>query len=176
MQSAYKLIILILFLVLSSCSINHNYVWDEYPITSNKILPQTSFKEGQEVRIIKGKSEDSNIFLGKVGAHKYYGSEQSLTDGIADQFANELRKKRIKIEAKAEKSFEITVNDTFFEKGMWKIAATADFTVRFGNGKVKVYSVRNSSPATVDRTYNGLVALSVIKIINDLEVLDYLNN
>jgi len=47
--------------------------------------------------------------------------------------------------------------------------------VKFGNGKTKSYTVRNSSPDTVYRTYNGAVALAVIEIINDPEVLTYIN-
>jgi uncharacterized lipoprotein len=144
-------------------------------ITPKRISSQNSFTEGQEIGIIKGKSNDSKIFLGNVGAHQYYGSEQSLTDGIVDQLAKEMRNKRLEIKNTAEKSLEITVNRSNFERGVWKIAATIEFTVKFGNGKTKSYTVRNSSPATVDRTYNGAVALAVIEIINDPEVLTYIN-
>jgi len=175
MQSTYKPIVLILLLILTGCAIKHDYVWIEYPITPERISSQKGFTEGQEIGIIKGKSNDSKIFLGNVGAHQYYGSEQSLTDGIVDQLAKEMRNKRLEIKNTAEKSLEITVNRSNFKRGMWKIAATIEFTVKFGNGKTKSYTVMNSSPATVDRTYNGAVALAVIEIINDPEVLTYIN-
>jgi len=58
---------------------------------------------------------------------------------------------------------------------MWRIAASLDFSVKFGDGKTKLYTVRNSSPSTVDQTYNGAVALAVLEIINDPEVLTYIN-
>lgn len=176
MQPTYKCcVILIVFLLLNGCGAkNHDYVWNEYPITQERISSQVSFTKGQEIRIIKGKSNDSKMFLGNVGVHHYYGSEQSLTDGIVDQLTREMRKKRLEIKNTAEKSLEITVNSSNFERGMWKIAATIEYTVKFGNGKTKSYTVRNSSPATVDRTYNGVVALAVIEIINDPEVLNYI--
>lgn len=175
MQPAYKPVIVILFLILTGCAIKHDYVWNEYPITPERILSQISFTEGKEIRIIRGKSNDSKIFLGNVSAHQYYGSEQSLTDGIVDQLSKEMRKKRLEIKNTAEKSLEITVNRSNFERGMWKIAATIEYTVKFGNGKTKSYTTRNSSPATVDRTYDGAVALAVIEIINDAEVRTYIN-
>ena len=175
MQLTYKPLLLILILMLTGCGIKHDYVWTEYPITPDRISSQVSFTEGKEIGIIRGKSDDSKIFLGKVSAHQYYGSEQSLTDGIVDQLVKEMRNKRLEIKDTAEKSIEITVNRSNFEQGTWKIAASIVFTVKFGNGKIKPYTVRNSSPTTVDRTYNGAVALAVIKIINDPEVLTYIN-
>lgn len=175
MKLIHTLIFVLLSITFTGCAIKHDYVWNEYPITDERISSQVSFSEGQEIRIIKGKSNESNIFLGNVGAHQYYGSEQSLTDGIVDQLGKEFRKKKLEINNTAEKSLEIKVNSSKFEQGMWKIAATIEYTVQFGNGKSKSYSVRNSSPGTVERTYNGVVALAVIKIINDPEVINYIN-
>ncbi len=176
MQWTYKPVILILFLFLTGCAIKHDYVWHEYAIAPERISSQNIFKEGQEIRIIKGKSNDSKIVLGSVGAHRYYGSEQTLTDAIVDQLSKELRNRRIEIKNTAEKSLEITANRSKFEQGMWKMAATIEFTVKFGNGKTKSYTVRNSILSTfADRAYNGAVAWAVIEIINDPEVLTYIN-
>ena len=175
MQPTYKPVILILFVILTGCTIKHDYVWNEYPIAPERISSQSGFTVGQEISIIKGKSNDSKIILGNVGAHQYYGSEQSLTDGIVDQLAKELQNQRLEIKNPADKSLEITVNRSKFERGMWRIAASLDFSVKFGDGKTKLYTVRNSSPSTVDQTYNGAVALAVLEIINDPEVLTYIN-
>jgi hypothetical protein len=175
MQMTYKPIILILFVVLSACSINHDYVWKEYPITSDRISSQSNFAQDHEISIIKGKSDQSKVFLGNVGAHKYYGNLQLLTDGIVDQLSKEMRNRHVQIKNEAKKSLEITVNRVNFEQGMWKIATTMELTAKFGNGKTKSYTVRNSSPATVDRTYDGVVAIAVIELINDTELLTYVN-
>lgn len=175
MKTKCKGFIFLLLLVLSGCTIKHDYKWNEHPITPDRILSQNSLTDGKEIGIIKGQSDNSKEILGQVGAHQYYGSEQSLTDGIADQLAKELQKKNLIINKTSEKSLAISVNRSYFERGMWKIAAALEFTVKFGNGKIKWYTVRNSSPLTVDHTYNGAVALAVIEIINDGEVLTYIN-
>ncbi len=174
MRGTYAPVILVLFIFLSGCAIKHNYAWTEYPIASKRIT-QNSYVKGQKIKIIKGDADDAKRFLGNVGAHQYYGSEKSLTDGIADQLAKELKKKGIEIINDAEKSLEIKVDNYNFEQGMWKIAATINFSVAFGNEKTKSYTVRNSSPGTVDMTYNGAVALAVLEIMNDPEVLSYIN-
>jgi len=87
----------------------------------------------------------------------------------------ELQSRGLKLNNPAEKSIEITVIRSQFERGMWKIAVTLEFMVKLGNGKSKSYEVRNSSPHTVDHTYNGAVALAVIKLINDPAFLKYIN-
>jgi hypothetical protein len=175
MKLTYKPIVITLFVILTGCTINHDYVWKEYPITPDRISLQINFTEGQQIRLIKGKSPDSKIFLGHVGAHHYYGTLQSLTDGIVDQLAKEMENRGLTVNNAADKSLEITVNRSQFERGMWKIAATIELTVKFGNGNTKYYTVRNSSPATVDRTYDGVVAIAVIELIKDPEVLTYIN-
>lgn len=173
MKLTCNFLILMLFLLLSGCAIKHDYVWEEYPITAERIS-QYSFTAGQEIKILKGKSNDSKMLFSHIGPHKYFGSEQSLTDGIADQLAKELQKKQLEIGNSAEKSLEITVNQSIFEKEVFTWAVTLEFSIKFGNGKTKTYKVRNVSPASVYRTYNGAVALAVIEIINDPEVLKYI--
>ena len=165
-----------LLLILASCSIKHNYIWNEYPIAPGRISSEVNFDSGQEINIIKGTSNTEQMFLGNVGAHKYFGTEQSLTDGLVDQLAMEMRKRGIKINPESNKSIEIAVVRTVFERGMFKIAVTMDYTVKFGNGEIKTFSTRNSSPATVDKTYDGVVALAVIELIQDADILEYLEN
>lgn len=168
--------VLIMFLVLTGCAIKHDYIWNVYPITPERISSCNSFSEGNEIRIMTGKSNNSKILLGSVGAHEYYGSNQMLTDGIVTQLINVMRTKRLRIDSTAEKSLEVAVTRSHFERGMWKIAAALEFTIKFGNGKSKSYTVRNTSPLTVDRTYNGAVALAVIEIMNDPDILTYIND
>jgi hypothetical protein len=178
MQLIYKSIIMMLFVVLSGC-ISHEYVWNEYPLVSGRISPQLRFTEGRELNIIKGKSDNSRILLGKAGLHRYYGTRQSLTDGIAVQLAEEMRNKRLKIVNSAKKSLEIVVGESRFEPGFSMQGASIEVTVKFGDGKTKLFTVKNKSPQTgidtVNRIYDGVVALSVIEIIHDPEVVSYIN-
>jgi hypothetical protein len=176
MKSACKPVMLFLFLILTGCAglTTHEYVWNEYPIAPDRISSQATFTEGQKVSIVAGKANDTRVFLGSIGSHQYYGSRQLLTDGIVVHLGKELRSKGLDITSAAEKSLEIAVARIDFETGVWKFAAILEFTVKLGNGKTRSYSVRNSTPTTVERAYDGAVALAVIKIINDAEVLNYI--
>ncbi len=175
MRLFHNSMIFMLFLVLCGCTVKHDYVWNEYSIRSERLVSKNSFTEGQEIRIIKGKSDDSNKLFAKIAHHHYYGSDQFLTDGIADQLAKEMAKMRLTIKNQAEKSLEITVNSSNFKQGGFSSAVTLGLMIKFGNGKAKSYTVRNSSPGPLYRIYNGAVALAVIEIINDPEVLTYIN-
>lgn len=175
MKLIFRMVALFLIIILTSCMVKHNYIWEEYPISEERISADVSFSEGKELNIIKGATNDSTIFLGNVSKHHYFGSQQSLTDGLVDQLASELKSRGLIVTNSATKSVEVAVQKTSFERGMWKIAVTLDFTVKLGNGKSKAYEIRNSSPHTVDHTYNGAVALAVIKLINDPAFLKYIN-
>ena len=176
MKITYGLFVIFCIVLLTSCTIKHDYVWNEYEIATDKWTSQDNFTEGKEIRLIEGEADNSNKLLGNVGAHKYYGNLQILTHGLVEHLALELRNKNMKINDTAKKSMEITVDSSSFERGMWKIAATLNYTVKFGNGVQKSFTVRNSSPATVDRTYNGVIANAVIQIIKDPEVKQYLRD
>jgi len=174
MQSARKLVMLALFLSLTGCVSQVDYMWKEYPIKPDQISSQVSFAEGRELSVIKGKSDKSRRLLGSVPQIHYYGNEQSLTDAIVNQLSTELQQRRVDIKTTARKSLEITVTRAHFKRGFVMKAATLEFTVKRGNGMTKSYSVRNSSPASVYRAYNGAVALAVIQMINEPEVLAYI--
>jgi len=174
MQNICRSVIFSFLLVSTGCAIKHNYSWSEYPISAERIT-QNNYVEGQEIKLIKGKSDDSNKVLGRAGAHEYYGNHQLLTDAIVTQLTKELHKKQLKISDTGKKSLEVIVTRTGFKPGAWKIAATLDFTVKFGNGQRKTYTVKSTSPLTVNRVYNGAVCWAVVEILNDSEVLAYFN-
>jgi hypothetical protein len=177
MKITVKFIMLVMIMLLTGCvPENLNYTWMEHPIDPVRMPSQNSFIEGKEVRIIKGKSDDAKILLLKGSdIHHLYGSYQTFTNGIADQLSKELHYMNINISDTAEKSLEIAVNNAKYEKGFLGGAETLEFTVKFGNGKTKFYSVRNSSGGPPERMLDGAVALSVLEIANDPVVQAYIN-
>lgn len=176
MQKSYMSFLLILILMLAGCvGRKIDYVWQEYQITPDRLSSRSSITEGKIIAITKGKSDSAEILVFKNGPDQYYSSCQSFADSIADQLAKEMRKKGVEINNQADKSLEITVNRSISGKEFWNYTASLEFTLKFGNGKSKSYSVKNSSPQINAKGYNGAVALAVIEIINDLEVVTYIN-
>ncbi len=176
MKSAYLTIMAVLCVNLAACAttIKHEYTWSEYEIAAGRVTAAADMGAGHEVRILKGQSNASTKMLGSIGPHNYYGTEENPTDGMAYQLSKELQKLKFVVAESAGKTLELAVIRSGNAQGMWKTAALLDFTVKFGDGKVKTYSVRNSSPGTVPRAFDGAVALAVIEVLNDPEVLAYL--
>ncbi len=165
-----------IILLLSGCGVKrHDYIWHEYFISANRVQSRITNESGKPLKVIGETADRSEKFLGEVGPNKYFGNDQALTDGLAEQLTSELQKRGVKITDTADKTIEVRVDRTEFERGMWKLAATLEFTVKLGGEKVLQYTVRNSSPTTVDNTYDGAIALAVIKILNDPSVAAYIN-
>ncbi len=165
---------LFFFLVfLAGCS--HQYTWKEYPITSERITSAANYTEGTQVHVISGNASDEKITLASVGIHTYHGTYKNISDGLVEQLKKEFENLGVVVNETADKSIEVKVDQALYEQGMWKIAATLKYTITLGNGNSKVKTVRNSSPTNISHTFNGVVALAVIDIINDEEVVSYLN-
>ena len=175
MRQAYRLLIMVLIPMLFGC-FKHEYVWTEMPIT-NKVMPQeVILKEGKVIDIIKGKSDDEKVLLGSVMNHRYFATEQLLTDAIADQLSIELRKRDVEIKPAGEKFIEIAVTSVQFERGFMTICTTLDIKVKLGKDKNKLLKVYSCTPSTVDRLYDGVVQVAVMDILKDLDVLAYINS
>lgn len=63
MKLSHKTVMAVMFLFLTGCAIKHDYRWREYPLAKDRICTHVHFTESQELRIIKGKSDDSKISL-----------------------------------------------------------------------------------------------------------------
>ncbi|MBN1905667.1 MAG: hypothetical protein JW927_11275 [Deltaproteobacteria bacterium] len=168
--------IITIFITFFGCSIKHDYIWQEYKIDPHRLTSQFNRENAHQLKIIKGKADESEIIIFQAGPHQFYSDYLELTNAMADQLMRELQKKGIKIVNSTEKSLEVKVVKTDFEAGMWMSAAILNVEVTLGGEKTKSFRVRNSSPNGVNGAFDGAVALTVIEIINDSEVAAYINN
>ena len=60
------------------------------------------------------------------------------------------------------------------EERLWTIRAALGFEVKAGNGYRLKQTIRHGTPTWVPRALNGAVALAVIAILNDPEIVEYL--
>ena len=166
--------------ILSGCSFNHDYVWEEYPISPERVVIAETDKDSTNTGSIEIKSGDNDtkkILLGHINmnAHYWYGSLQLLADSIVTQLSGELIKRNYTLGANSKKTVEVKVDSYSLEPGMWRYAYNIDFEITLGNGIVRKFHVKNSSPASPVRGINGAVALAVIEIMNSRDFIDYIN-
>ena len=176
MKITSGIFITLCIIALAGCGISESYyTWNEYGITNDKWTPRDYFKDGQKIRLIEGEADNSETLFLSIGRARFYGNMQILTHGLVEHLALELRKKNMEVSDTAEKTMEIIVDSSNYEKETFKFVVILNYTVKFGNDKQKSFTIRNSSYGNIYRTYNGAVALAVIQIIKDPEVKQYLN-
>ena len=166
---------IIFTILISSCSpIKHDYVWAEYRINDSRITTSDAFIKTDSVSLINAQPNNDTFLLAQLGAHQYYGSLNQLTEAIVTHLKRELRKHNITTSPDASKTIQIKVVKTDFIQGGWKVRANLDVNLKTGNNYAKDIFASNSTPTTAEQAFDGAVALAVIDILNNPDILAYL--
>lgn len=169
------IVLTILFgILVSGCSIRHDYEWAEHRIQASRIKASDEFAKKSFVSIINAQETKDEMIFADVGVHKFYGSLDQLTEAVITQLKRELRKRNITVKSDASKIIRIKASKTNFERGMWKVRANLDVHLQAGDHYAKDISVSNSTPAGIYQAFDGAVALAVIEILNNPDVRAYL--
>ncbi len=161
-------------ILVSGCTIKHDYIWAEYKINADRISTSDAFIKKDSVSLINVQPNDDQYLIAHLGPHKYYGSLNQLTEAIVKQLKKELRKHNITVSPGASKTIELKVVKTDFIRGVWKVRANLDVNLKTGNNYTKNIFASNSTPTTADQAFDGAVALTVIDILNNPDILAYL--
>ena len=164
---------LLLAPLVSGCT--HQYVWKKYKIEPERVSLGT-LPAGTAVALVNGQTESEAYELGSVGAHHYHGSLNQLTDAVISQLAQELEDRGAVVREGAAKTLEVTVVDAKCTTGGYMLCVEMHVRTKTGSGYVMEAPISNRTPMTVPRAYNGAVALTVIAILNDSAMADYLKN
>ena len=168
-------VLVTIFLVfMAGCSSHYAYEWTEYRIQSNRITTSDWFVKENSVSLINTQTNDTSVVLGSVGGYILDGSLKQLTDSVIAQLTRELTKRKITVSRDASKSLEIKVVSTDFEQGVWKVRANLNVHLQTGDNYVKDFLVSNSTPTTINQAFDGAIALAVINMLNNPDILAYL--
>ena len=160
--------------VVSGCgAIPHEYSPTIYALEDHRITTVDS-KDVESVEIINAQDDQARFYLGEVGRHEYYGNLNLLTQTMVQTCETELLQRGIRTQDGADKSLSFSVDVAAFERGMWVVRGLWDVTVTTGSGLTKQYHVENATPNTVPRAHNGAAALAVIEVLQDPEIIAYL--
>ena len=166
--------IIIFGILISGCTVKHDYMWAEYKINADRISTSDAFIKKDSVALINAQPNDDQYLIAHLGHHKYYGSLNQLTEAIVKQLKKELRKRDITVSPDASKTIELKVVKTDFIRGVWKVRANLEVNLKAGNNYTKNIFASNSTPTTADQAFDGAVALTVIDILNNPNILAYL--
>ncbi len=169
--------LLLCAVMVAGCGIRaHDYSWAPYAIDPALVVADGSALDGQTVSITHEGNEGENMMIGELGNHQYFGSSEQLADAISVQLSDELKRLNMSVSGGGTKTLNIKVSHPATERGMWVIRAHFRVIVETGNGYVFEKSISNATPMTVPRAFNGAVALAVIDILNDPQIVAYLGS
>lgn len=160
--------------VVSGCgTIPHEYAPTIYALEDHRITTVDS-KDIDSVEIINAQDDQTRFLLGEIRGHQYWGNLNLLTQTMVQTCETELLQRGIRTQDGAGKSLSFSVDAAVLDRGMWVVRGLWDVTVTTGSGLTKQYHVENATPNTVTRAHNGAAALAVIEVLQDPEIIAYL--
>ena len=58
--------------------------------------------------------------------------------------------------------------------GFARITGKVNLKVVTGDGYMNIYDVKNPTPWTIDRAFNGAISLAIVELLNDEKIRNYL--
>ena len=156
---------------LSACAINYYYSPGVYPIADERIRP---FSVDGPVEIVNTQAiaDRKNVIARFTGAI-WMGDLQRITQALIDQLSGEIVKRGGQVSSPSQKRVRIAVTNVTVEQGAWTLKVSLTLTVQLADRPPRVVAVENRSPGNIWRAVNGSIALAVIKLLGDPEVLQF---
>ncbi len=160
---------LVLAALLVGCT--HRYVQKEYVIDTERIAP---FQTGAPVRLVSDQpSSEEQIVFRNMG-HKFLTDYAAVNDVLLAQLEKEIRKRGGAVTPDAAKVLRVTVIEMSGHAGFATLDASLRTRLQVGDAAPRELLVANTSPADVYRAFNGAIARTVMEILSDRQVLNFL--
>jgi len=171
-----KSLLLIVLAYLVGCT--HNFSVKPFPIKPD-LLPELNIKNS--VHIVNAQNQGKNTVFKRGGGSKWIGDLGEWTGQAVDLLKFELNKQNVTITDDADKILKLAITEGKLSSEFSGIRCVVILKVEAGNGYTQKYegNHRNSSPiAEQARRYAGAGAVTraVTDLLNDREIIEYLEN
>jgi hypothetical protein len=173
MRSSYGWSWKLLLLVLFSSGCTYRYTAQHYPLEPERI---PYFAVTDTVSVINDQSSDEDLIFKTAGPHKWVCSLRQLTDVASEGVRKEFRIRDTPVGEDGQKVLRLAVTGAQIEEGMWKIRGIVDLDVETGTGLKKRLIGNNSTPGNLNRALNGAIALAIIELFKDEDIMSYLGS
>jgi hypothetical protein len=143
---------------------------------SEDVLPE--LYTGDPVAIRNSSSSSGNIIIGRWVGWQVQGDLHKFTESAVGTVKNVFERQNIRIRDDADKALELSVYDAKSEQEGLRFRATTALRVRTGGGLEKEYvgSRHYTNGHRTTPAIEGALALCVEQMLNDQEIIDYLEN
>lgn len=146
------------------------YEPDEYPLSTERIPP---FPSRCPVQVVNDQPSTASSIVTTAGWNRAT-SLHDVTQALADQLTKELVKRGCAVTPDAPKVIRLRVDAIKGLVHFVTLEGVVDLTYQLGGRPEAVMKVNNKSPANVFRALNGAIARTVIALLTDPDVLEYL--
>ncbi len=163
-----------LALLLSGCA-TYQYQPKEYEIKSGRIneFPVS----GQTIISNVDNNDKTEVIYDDI--MKWQASHKEISRALAEQLEKEITKNGKTTNSK-DKKLNIKISRFYVEHQTFVFKAYSDFTISGDNGFEKTFQVvditNSSVGGNIERTFNSAIAVSVLHILSDKNILEYLAN
>jgi len=164
-----------IFIAMFVFACSHDYKWVEYGIAPDRIRSANRLNSGR-IDVINAQNDKEPRIIASIGVHKWYGTLHQLSEAIVTQLTDELEAHKVQVARDSQKSIKIRVEKFEFIQAFWGVRANMNTNVAAGDDYKREINVTNFTPVSVDNAYNGAVALTVIEILNDPQIIEYIAN
>jgi len=165
-----NIVLVALTIVLSACG-TVSYYPQEYEITNDRI---DDFVVNGDIQIVNAQTDSSKqVFFSST--LDWEGDYKTVTEHLKSQLEKEIAENSKKVASGKNKIIEVKVVNIKVEQKFFHFASTMDFEYKLGNGESGTINVSQNSPGNMWRVLNGTIALGVIDILKQDNVIAYLS-
>ena len=165
-----KLLIAMFVLSLQACG-TLEYTPETYEIAADRI---PDFPLAGTVSVTNDQQDKTPRILFDNGATQFSSNYHAVTAHMVKQLTEEIKKHGQVKNSGTKKTIAVKITSLTAEAKFFHFNTAMSFNVTLGNGKSFTLSVTQGSPASVPHALNGTVALGVIQILKQNQVLKYL--
>jgi len=161
-------------LLLSGCSFTIP-VYPEFQAVNPANRINKTFNH--EVQLINDQKINEQKYFSDYSTHKVEGNMYLWTDQVIELTKYELEKRNGFVIKESEKKLYLSFNANEVEDRNFVVVCKGTLSVKTSSGYEKSYSVKNGVPAVsgIPRACGGAITLSVIELLNDKNIHDFLN-
>ncbi len=165
-----KLILAITILTLQACGAIQ-YKPETYEISAERIQ---DFPLSGTVTVSNDQPDKTPTAFFDSGAAQFMGTYNEVSEHMAKQLSAEISKHGQVQSSSGQKTISVKITRLHARQHIFHFTSEMNFTVKLGNGETLEKFVSQGSPANMYRVLNGTIALGVIEILKDPQVLNYL--
>jgi hypothetical protein len=164
------LLLVVLAVVAGACT--HAYTPHEYALTQDRI---PAVRASAPVAVVNVQQRGGAELMFAMGAHKWVGSPQQITQQFAEQLSRSLQQAGVQIvPGAAPKRLDVSVVSLSASAGFYHYKAKAVVAVMTADNQRFEFVANNSSGGNIDRALNGVIAIAVLETMKHPGLQAYL--